>query len=167
MPWWLWILVGVLALAGESLSMALFLLYVGLAAFVAAVLAILHLGVVAQVGVFVVLSVLLIGLVRPRMLHALAGRVPHRTLTNQGPLVDRLATVTQTVTPDGGTVRVGNAEFWTARATPPTRRIAVGSSVRIVYVDGLTAYVEPVAPIPEVARAPGRPATTPMAHKES
>ena len=46
-------------------------------------------------------------------------------------------------------------------------RIEVGRSVRIVYVDGLTAYVEPVVPIPEVAPAPGRPATSHMAHKES
>jgi membrane protein implicated in regulation of membrane protease activity len=157
MSWWLWTLVGVLALAGESISMALFLLYVAIAAFVAALLALLHLGVAAQVGVFVVLSLLLIGLVRPRMLHALAGRVPHRALTNQGRLVDRLATVTQTVTSDGGMVRVGNAEFWTACVTLPTPRIEVGSSVRIVYVDGLTAYVEPMASIPEVAPAPGPP----------
>ena len=166
MSWWWWVLLGVLALAGESLSMALFLLYVGIAAFVAALLALLHISVAAQVGVFVVLSLLLIVLVRPRMLHALAGRVPHRTLTNQGPLVDRLATVTQTVTPSGGTVRVGNAEFWTARATPPIQRIEVGRSVRIVYVDGLTAYVEPAASIPEVAPAPNTTAATKMAHKE-
>jgi membrane protein implicated in regulation of membrane protease activity len=160
----LWTLVGVLALAGESISMALFLLYVALAAFVAALLALLHIGLAAQVGVFVVLSLLLIGLVRPRML---ARRVPHRALTNQGRLVDRLATVTQTVTSDGGMVRVGNAEFWTARVFPPTQRIEVGSTVRIVYVNGLTAYVEPVIPIPEVAPAPSRPAATQMAQKES
>ena len=165
MPWWLWVLLGGLALAGESISMALFLLYVAIAAFVAALLALLHIvGPAAQVGVFVVLSLLLIGLVRPRML---ARRVPHRALTNQGRLVDRLATVTQTVTSDGGMVRVGNAEFWTARVTPPTQRIEVSSTVRIVYVNGLTAYVEPVVPIPEVAPAPGRPAATQMAQKES
>ena len=168
MPWWLlWVLVGVLALAGESISMALFLLYVAIAAFVAALLALLHIGPAVQGGVFVVLSLLLIGLVRPRMLHALAGRVPHRVLTNHGRLVDRLATVTQTVTSDGGMVRVGNAEFWTARVIPPTQRIEVGSSVRIVYVDGLTVYVEPVASIPEVTPAPGPPAATQMAQKES
>lgn len=156
MPWWGWVLAGVLALAGESVSMALFLLYVGVAALVAAVLALLHIGAVAQVGVFVVLSVLLIGLVRPRMLQALTGRVPHRVLTNQGPLVDRVATVTQTVTADSGQVRVGNAEFWTARANPPTPRIAVGQSVRIVYVAGLTAYVDPV----EAPATPGAPGVT-------
>ena len=167
MLWWLWILVGVLALAGEAISMALFLLYVGIAAFVAALLALVHVGPAAQVGVFVLLSVLLIGLVRPRMLHALAGRVPHRALTNQGPLADRLATVTQTVTPDSGTVRVGNAEFWTARTVPSIQRIEVGTSVRIVYVDGLTAYVEPVPLVAEVAPAPSTPATHELAQKES
>src|ERR671936_665527 len=98
---------------------------------------------------------------------ALAGRVPHRTLTNQGRLVDRLATVTQTVTSDGGMVRIGNAEFWTARVTPPTERIEVGSTVRIVYVDGLTAYVEPVAPVTEVAPAPALPAPPQLAREES
>ena len=36
--WWLWGLLGLLALAGESVSMALFLLNVGIAAFVAALL---------------------------------------------------------------------------------------------------------------------------------
>lgn len=144
MPWWLWLLVGVLALAGEAASMALFLLYVGVAAIVVALLSLFNLGQVAQLGVFVLLSVLLIGLVRPRMLQALAGRVPHRALTNQGTLVDRVATVTQTVTRDGGMIRVGNAEFWSARANPPAQRIGIGDQARIIYVDGLTAYVEPI-----------------------
>jgi membrane protein implicated in regulation of membrane protease activity len=174
---WLWALLGVLALAGESVSMALFLLYVGVAAFVAALLALLHVGLAAQVGVFVALSLLLIVLVRPRMLQALSGRVPHRALTNQGLLIDRLATVTQTVTRDGGTIRVGNAEFWSARANPPLQQIEVGSQVRIAYVDGLTAYVEPVAVaraadridavIPEAPLAPGASPTRDMAREDA
>ena len=84
MTWWLWALLGVLALAGESVSMALFLLYVGVAAFVAAGLALVGATAAAEVGVFLALSLLLIVLVRPRMLQALTGRVPHRALTNQG-----------------------------------------------------------------------------------
>ena len=166
MDWWLWIVLGVLALAGEAASMALFLLYVGVAAFIAAVLSAVGLGGVAQLTVFVALSVLLIGLVRPRMLHALAGRVPHRALTNQGALMDRLATVTQTVTPDGGMIRIGSGEFWTARANPPTPSIAVGSSVRIVYVDGLTAYVDPVTVSSETPLAPGELTPGEMAREE-
>ena len=145
MTWWLWILLGVLALAGEAASMALFLIYVGVAAFAAGILALIGLGAAAQVAAFVALSLLLLGLVRPRMLHALVGRIPQRTLTNQGRMVDRLAEVTQPVTEHSGMIRVGNAEFWTARLSPPaTRPIEAGQSVRIVYIDGVTAYVSPV-----------------------
>ena len=145
MPWWAWVLVGFLALAGESASMALFLLNVGLAAFVAAVLAVLGVPALGQAGVFVLVSVVLIGLVRPRLLQALVGRRQPRPLTTQEALVGRVATVTEPVTDDGGMVRLGRGEFWSARATSPAQPIEAGSRVRIARVEGLTAYVEPVA----------------------
>ncbi len=138
-----WLLIGVAALLGEALNTQLFLLNVGVAAFIIAPLA-LVLGPSVQVALFVVLSLLLLGLVRPRLLHALAGSAPRRSLTNQGRLTDRAAAVTQTVTPYGGTIRVGAAEFWTARTHGPLPPIPIGQAVRIAYVDGLTAYVEPI-----------------------
>ena len=145
MPWWLWVLLGVLALVGESFSMALFLLNVAIAAFAIAVLALFSTSIVAQFGAFIVAAVLLIGLIRPRMLHALNGPVPRRRLTHLGQLMDRVAVVTQTVTTSGGMIRIGNGEFWTARTNGPLPPIEVGTTVRIAYVDGLTAYVDPVA----------------------
>jgi membrane protein implicated in regulation of membrane protease activity len=166
MPWWLWVLIGVLALAGEAASMALFLLYVAVAAFAAALLALFGAGIPAEVTVFITLSVLLLGLVRPRMLQALAGRVPHRALTNQGLLVDRVGTVTQTVTADSGMIRIGTGEFWTARANPPTTHLDVGSKARIVYVSGLTAYVEPIVTGGTVPSAPGPAGSPELAREE-
>src|SRR5947209_6390473 len=145
MPWWVWILVGVLALAGESASMALFLLNVGMAAFVVAALAAFGVPALGQAGVFVLLAIVLIGLVRPRLLQALGrGRQP-RPLTTQEALVGRVATATQPVTDEGGMVRVGQGEFWTARVTSAGQQIEAGSRVRIARVEGLTAYVEPIA----------------------
>lgn len=141
MAWWLWVLIGMLALAGESASMALFLIYVGVAAFAAALLSLAGAGTVVQLGIFVALSLLLLGLVRPRMIQALTLRIPQHSLTNQGRMVDRAGTVIQTVTTHSGAIRVGNAEFWTARINPSTPPIEVGSPVRIVYLDGATAYV--------------------------
>ncbi len=70
------------------------------------------------------------------------------------------------MTPDGGMVRIGNAEFWSARANAPAQRIAVGSQVRVVYVSGLTAYVEPVPVRAEVPSAPGAPVGGEMAREE-
>lgn len=167
MPWWLWVLLGVLALVGESISMALFLLNVGVAAFVAAVLSLFGVNAAAQVGVFLVVSVLLIGLVRPRLLQALTGRVRTGDLTNQGSLANRVATVTQTVTPDGGTIRIGAGEFWTARANPPVPRIEVGASVRVTHVDGLTVYVDPAPASVEAPLASGASTATFTAREES
>src|ERR687883_1118531 len=145
MPWWAWVLVGVLALAGESASMALFLLGAGLAAFVAAVLAVLGVPALGQAGVFVLLSVVLIGLVRPRLLQALVGHRQPRPLTTQEALIGRVATVTEPVTDEGGMVRLGRGEFWSARATSPTQQIEAGSRLRIPRVEGFAAYVRPLA----------------------
>lgn len=147
MPWWLWVLAGVIALAGEAISMALFLLNVGIAAFVAALLALTGADPVWQAVVFVALSVVLIGLVRPRLLRRLTG-TPPRLLSEQETLAGRLATVTETVTEDGGEIRIGRGEFWTARPTQPLHEIAVGSRVRVDHVRGLTAYVEPLPATP-------------------
>src|SRR5918912_618115 len=126
----------------------------GIAAFVAAALAALGVPALGQAGVFVLLSVVLIGLVLPRLLQALVGRRQPRPLTTQEALIGRVATVTESVTDDGGMVRLGRGEFWSARATSPAQPIEAGSRVRIARVEGLTAYVEPVAAAPAL-RAPG------------
>lgn len=162
MTWWLWVLVGVLALAGEAASMALFLLNVAAAAFVVAALVLFGaLSAPVQAVVFIALSVLLIGLIRPRLLAALTRREQGFPAIEQGAaLVDRLATVTDPVTCDNGTIQVGKAEFWTARVSSPTEQIPIGSRVRIAAVRGLTAYVEPLRlpetpdPLPSAAPSP-------------
>lgn len=141
---WIWILIAVLALFGESISLALFLLNVAVAAAVAAILAAFGVVLGVQIGVFVVLSVLLVGVARPRLLNLLAGRNRPLLQTEQTRLIDREATVVQTVTDESGTIRVGAGEFWSARAYPPVQRIATGRRVRIAYLSGLVAYVRPL-----------------------
>lgn len=161
MAWWLWGLLGLLALAGESVSMALFLLNVGIAAFVAALLSYLGLQPAIQVGVFAVLSALLVTLARPRMLRVLLGR-KSPALPIAGTLVDRIATVTDTVTAEGGMIRVGKGEFWTARPSGAVEAIEPWQRVRIARVEGLTAYVEPMrAPEPAARAVPARGAGEP------
>jgi len=39
-------------------------------------------------------------------------------------------------------VRIGDGEFWTARAMYPNQRIEAGSRVRVLDSDGLAALVE-------------------------
>ena len=151
MAWWAWVLIGVLALAGETVSMARFLLNVAIAAFVVATFVLLGAPSPAtQAVLFIALSILLIGLIRPRMAQLLTRHAPARPTVDQGEtLVNRLGTVTDPVTCDSGAIQVGKAEFWTARvaaSTDQADQIAVGCRVRIAAVRGLTAYVEPLRP---------------------
>ena len=60
-------------------------------------------------------------------------------MTHVGRLMDRTAVVTHTVTAHSGAIRIGSGEFWTARTNGPLPPIAEGVTVRIAYVDGLTA----------------------------
>ncbi len=96
-----------------------------------------------QLLAFVVLSIGLLGVVRPRMLHLIGRQIPRGMLTNQGIKPDRAGVVAETVSSTSGMIRLGNAEFWTARAYHAGAVLAPGTPVRVVYVDGLTAYVEP------------------------
>ena len=153
MEWWIWLLIAVAAFVGESATMALYLLYFGIAAVVVAALALTGVVAVVQLVVFLVLSVGLLGVVRPRTLRLLGRRVPSGMLTNQGVRPDREAIVEAEVSATTGMIRLGNAEFWTARTYEQGMNLPPGTRVRVVYVDGLTAYVEPL--MPASATGPG------------
>ncbi len=146
--------------------MALFLLNVALAAFAVALLALAVTLLPVQLAVFVAFSFLLIGLARPRMLRVLTGRREEAALTDVAALTGRIGTVTDAVTTESGTIRIGKAEFWTARPAPSVDRppgaspavatpgLEEGCHVRITAVSGLTAYVEPLS-LPVVAAPTG------------
>ena len=139
-----WAVLAGLAFAGELLSVSFFLLFFSLGASVALVLALAGLGSVAQAVGFIVASVLSMVVLRPALLNRLAlrggeGYVGHRGITGES------AVVTEKIGAGGkGTVRVGNGEFWTARAMYSGDEIGEGARVRVLDTDGLTALVEPV-----------------------
>jgi membrane protein implicated in regulation of membrane protease activity len=141
MPWFIWLVIAVLALAGETVSTAFVLIYVGVAAAITALLAALGVPFVLQLVVFIPLTLALLTLVRPKSLALLHSRTPMREISSQSHLVDRVAVAETDVSDVGGMVRLGSGEFWTARSYPPGTQIAKGSSVRIMFVDGLTVHV--------------------------
>jgi membrane protein implicated in regulation of membrane protease activity len=140
-PWFIWLLIAVLALAGETVSTAFVLLYIGLAAAVTAVFAALGMPFVLQLVVFIPLTLALLSLVRPRTLALLHGNAPKRQISSHSHMVDRTAVVERDVTDETGMIRLGTGEFWSARAYPPGGAIPKGSVVRIMFVDGLTVHV--------------------------
>src|SRR4051812_22097945 len=69
-----WAVVAALALVGEILTVSFFLLFFSVGALVALLMALLGLGVVFQVGGFVIAVVLSMAILRPALLHRISFR---------------------------------------------------------------------------------------------
>jgi membrane protein implicated in regulation of membrane protease activity len=145
---WVWIIIAIAAAIGEVLTVDLFLASVAVAAVAAAIASIVFIPLVIQITLFAVLSLLGIGVVRPAVKHALGidATLPHDVQVRHAHVVGRQAVVTQAVDAQSGQIRIGQGEFWTARAFDPDERIPVGTRVEVLLVEGITALVAPVSP---------------------
>ena len=137
---WVWWLVGAAALGIPLVVTAMpefGMLAVGAVA--AAVSAGLGLGVVAQVLVFIVVSVALIAVVRPIAARHSAQRP--QLATGVDALKGRQAVVLERVDNSGnGRIKLAG-EIWSARALDSERAYEVGEEVDVVEIEGATAIV--------------------------
>lgn len=102
-----------------------------------------------QLIIAAVLSVLLIFLIRPPLLHLLKrGGDPAKS--NVDALIGMSATVVSTVTRNTGMVKLAVGETWTARLAPTPSvtpaELVPGEHVVVVSIEGATAVVAP-APV--------------------
>lgn len=149
----LWVAVAIAAALGEVMTVGLFLAAFAAAAVITAIVAIVGPPLAVQVGVFGVLSLLGIGVFRPIALNALGWRQAEQISgpVSQTHLMNKRAVVTKTVDGSGGQIRIGEGEFWSARAFDPGDVMQPGAQVEVVLADGLTALVSPVIrPIREI-----------------
>lgn len=147
---WFWIVVAILAAIGEVVSYDLFMASVAGAALITAAVAFAQVPVAGQVLTFSALSLVGIGVLRPAVKHALGidSMAQQSIRATSSHVIGKRAIVTQAVDANGGQIRIGQGEFWTARTYEPSASIAAGSPVEVVLVEGLTALVEPVADAP-------------------
>ncbi|MFF8385198.1 NfeD family protein [Streptomyces kanasensis] len=103
-----------------------------------AVTAGLGFGVVAQVVVFVAVSVALVAVVRPIAARHRDDRPQHASGVDA--LKGRQATVLERVDGAGGRVKLAG-EVWSARSYAPDQVFDVGEQVDVVDIDGATALV--------------------------
>lgn len=149
----LWIAVAIAAAIGEVMTVGLFLAAFALAAVITTILSLVVPSLAIQVAVFGVLSLLGVGVFRPIAINALGWQQAEQISgpVSQTHLMNKRATVTKTVDGNGGQIRIGEGEFWSARSFDPADVMEPGSQVEIVLVDGLTALVSPIIrPIREI-----------------
>jgi len=143
--WVIWIGAAVVAGLLEITSLDFFFLMLAGGALAAAGTDLLGAGAPLQVLAFAVASGLLIAVVRPP-LKAWASRGEY--VTGTAALVGSDARVLEPVGESSGLVRL-SGEDWTARVAEGGGTLEVGSTVRVVGIDGATAVVAPLHELPE------------------
>jgi membrane protein implicated in regulation of membrane protease activity len=135
--WEWWLLAAVLLLLGEAATNALvFVMPLGGAA-AAAVLAALGVPWYGQLVGFVVVTVSLIGLVRPLARRRQSGP---GLRTGAAALVGQQALVTTRVDEHRGQIRL-EGQIWSARTMDPDKIFEPGEAVHVAAIDGATAVV--------------------------
>jgi membrane protein implicated in regulation of membrane protease activity len=137
--WLIWAIAAVLLSVGEIFTPGMFFLGpVALAAVAAALVALIGLGVAAQLLVFIGGSIASVAFLRPiarRHLH-----MPAALRTGTAALEGTKAVVLQRVDVHGGRVRIGGEE-WSARAYMEDQVLEPGTRVEVVKIEGATALV--------------------------
>jgi membrane protein implicated in regulation of membrane protease activity len=137
--WLVWSIIAVLLAVGEIFTPGMFFLGpVALAAVAAGLVALLGLGVVLQLLVFIAGAIGSVWILRPiakRHLH-----MPAALRTGTAALEGTKAVVLQRVDVNGGRVRIGGEE-WSARSYMEDQVFEAGARVEVVKIEGATALV--------------------------
>lgn len=137
--WLLWLIAAGLFAGGEMLTLDLVLLMFAGGALGGMGVALAGGAVAFQLLAFIAVSLALLAVVRPIAKRHLTERTPLQ-LDGVDGLVGRTATVTRAVDAAGGRIRLGSDE-WSARTQYEGEAFAVGTTVRILQIDGATAVV--------------------------
>ncbi len=138
-PWVWWIIAaGVLAVADILTGGTLILLMIAGGAAAGGLASALGAPPAVSVGIFAVVSVAFLGLVRPVARRHL--RTIRSVRTGVAALVGAEAVVLEVVDGKDGRIKLGG-EVWSARAYDGETAFAVGQLVQVLEIDGATALV--------------------------
>ena len=138
--WLLWLIAAVIFGVGEIATMGFFLAPFAGGALVAALVAAAGAGAALSLVAFLVVSVALLGALRP--IARSHRRQPAALRTGTAALVGRNATVVERIANDEdvGCVRL-EGEIWRARAYDEDEVIEPGARVQVIEIRGVTAMV--------------------------
>lgn len=136
--WVIWLVVAVVFAVGEIATLGFFLAPFAGGALGASLASAAGADTIVSGIVFLVLSAVLFGALRPVARRHL--RVPAQLRTGTAALVGQTATVLEAVSEHGGTVRL-QGEVWTARPYDDDETIEAGRRVQVMEIRGATALV--------------------------
>ncbi len=138
-PWVLWVIAAVVLAVGEMLTVSLWIGPFSVGALAAAVAAAVGAGSLLPWILFILVSAVVLGVVRPIARAHL--RTPPRLRTGAAALVGRPALVVEAIGgPEGlGSVKI-DGEVWTAKAYEG-EEFAQGAQVQVVEIQGAMALV--------------------------
>ncbi len=139
MDWYWWLAIMLVLVAIEALTLDLFLFMFAGGAIAAALASLGTDNLAIQVIVFAIVSVLLVGALRPWLLRNLRLRGPMPE-TNLAAQLGSTAVVVHDVGHVSGRVKF-HGEVWSAR-TGTEEKFTVGTEVLVTRIDGATAIVE-------------------------
>ena len=135
---WIWVAVTIICVVVESLTLSLTTIWFGISAFVMVFLAFTPLPFVAQLFIFVLLSLLLLIFTRPIVKQKLNQK---KIATNYERIIGEIAIVTKKITMlEKGSIKINGME-WTA-AVKKDIVIEEGSKCVVEEIAGVTAYVK-------------------------
>src|SRR5215210_8646707 len=139
-PWVLWLIAAVIFGVGEIATLGFFLAPFAIGALVAALVAGIGAGTLISLVVFLLVSGVTLGALRP--LARSHKRMPPQLRTGTAALVGRTATVVERIHNDQGTGCVKlEGENWTARSYMEEETYEAGTRVQVVEIRGATALV--------------------------
>jgi membrane protein implicated in regulation of membrane protease activity len=139
-PWVLWLIAAVIFAVGEIATLGFFLAPFAGGALLAAIVAAAGAGTLISLLVFLLVSGVLLGALRP--LARSHRRMPAQLRTGTAALVGRTAMVTERISNDDGTGCVKlEGETWTARSFDEDAVFERGNRVHVIEIRGATALV--------------------------
>jgi len=139
-PWVIWLIAAVIFAVGEITTLGFFLAPFAGGALLAALVAAVGGGTIVSLAVFLVVSFVLLGTLRP--LARSHKRMPPQLRTGTAALVGRTGMVTERIANDESTGCVKlEGETWTARSYDADEIIEAGKRVQVMEIRGATALV--------------------------
>lgn len=143
LPWQIWLIIAGVCFIVEIATVGFLIFWFGVAALITCLLSLVIHNVIAQTAIFIVLSVALIGLTRP---FAKKLNKKDNVVTNSNAIIGKEGIVIKQInsTPgDVGQVKV-SGDIWTAIVNDYRDVIPVGSTIRVLGIDGVKLVVEPI-----------------------